>query len=780
MKTKLFLLIGLFLMSGLIQAGDTENPVKKYSISGYIKDKNTGEMLIGGGVYVPEIKSGVAANVYGFYSLSLPEGDYNFVYSYVGYASVEKKIHLDKNMQLDMELQLQEKLMNEVVISENKSDENVKKTEMSSVALNVDAIRSIPALLGETDLIKAIQLLPGVQTAGEGSSGFNVRGGSTDQNLVLLDEAAVYNASHLMGFFSVFNPDAIKDVKLYKGDIPSEYGGRLASLLDIRMKDGNKKEYKASGGIGTISSRLTFEGPIIRDKSSFVVSARRTYADVFLKFANDTNLRKNRLYFYDLNLKFNYDIDRKNRIFISSYLGKDYFRFGDAFRFAWGNNTETVRWNHVFNDKLFSNFTFVFSNYSYLLGSGQSAFKFDWDSYLRDVGVKADFTWYLNTKNTLRYGLTSTYHRFFPGEFVSNSGTEVKLTLPYSNALEHAVFIGNEQTLLNPLTVNYGIRFSAFQNVGKGTSYNYNDKFESIDSTTYKSGEVYNTYTGLEPRASASYILGETSSLKASYSRTRQYIQLASNSTVGSPIDIWYPASPNVKPQISDQVAVGYFRNFKKNVIETSVEMYYKNMKNQIDFKDFANLILNPKLEGELRFGKAWSYGAELLIRKASGKLNGWVGYTISRSERQFDDINNGDVYLSNYDKTHNVSVVANYKISKRVEASLCWVYITGSPITLPTGRFEFAGIVMPVYTERNGARMPDYHRLDLGVTLKPSEKNTHRWKGEWTFSVYNAYNRKNAYSIFFEADKADPYLMKSFKLSMFPIIPAITYNFKF
>ncbi|NTW32868.1 MAG: TonB-dependent receptor [Bacteroidetes bacterium] len=777
-KNYFFILLLIFYSAFSIKA---ENNIEvKYTISGSIIDKANGERLIGASIRVKELNTGTVTNLYGYYSLTLPIGNYTLVYSYIGYNKIEKTINLQSNESIEIELERNDKNMKELVIVDKKSDENVTKSEMSSVELDMEIIKSLPALMGETDLIKVIQLMPGVQTAGEASSGFNVRGGSADQNLVLLDEATVYNASHLMGFFSVFNSDAIKDVKLYKGDIPAAYGGRLSSLLDIRMKDGNNRKIQGSGGIGTISSRLTIEGPIVKEKGSFIISARRTYADLFLKLSNDTNISQNKLYFYDLNMKLNYQLNKRNRIYFSSYLGQDNFSFGEMFKFSWGNNTETFRWNHIFNDKLFSNFTAIYSNYNYLLGSNQSQFKFDWNSYLRDIGAKADFNYYLNTKNTIIFGISSIYHKFYPGKFDMGTTNHLELKLPVSNALENVIYLGNEQNFGGPLTLKYGVRYSVFQNIGAGTIYHFDDNFNFTDSTNYKSGNIFNTYSGFEPRINANYILSETSSLKASYSRTRQYVQLASNSTTGSPIDIWFPASPNVKPQISDQVALGYFRNFLKNKFETSAEIYYKKMLNQIDFKDFAQLLLNPKLEGELRFGEASSYGLELLCRKNGGKINGWISYTLSKSNRKFKDINNGNSYPANYDKTHNVSVVVNYKISKRVEVSMCWVYITGAPITLPTGRFEYGGTIMPVYSDRNAARMPDYHRLDLSLTLKNKNEGAKKFYGEWIFSVYNAYNRKNAYAIYFEADKNDPSVMKSYKISMFPIIPAISYSFHF
>ena len=757
------------------------NAQSKKTISGYIKDSESGETLIGANVFVTELKAGTTTNVYGYYALSVPEGTYNLQISYLGYQPSNREVQLKQNVTLNVDLTEVSNSLNEVVVAAKKENENITKAEMSVVKLDNKTISKIPVLLGESDLIKAIQLLPGVQSACEGSSGYNVRGGSADQNLILIDEATVYNASHLMGFFSVFNSDAIKDVKLYKGDIPSAYGGRLSSLLDVRMKDGNDKEYKASGGIGLIASRLMVEGPIVKNKSSFMLSGRRTYFDLFLPFFKNTDsaASQSKLYFYDLNFKINYDINPNNRIFISSYFGRDLFRFADEFNFFWGNNTQTIRWNHLFSSKLFSNLTLLYSDYAYQLGSSSGTPKFIWKSNMKDVSIKYDFNYYLNTNNTLKYGASGTFHYFNPGVFeVKEINTDYKL--PKTNALEYGLYLSNEQKIGALLTFNYGLRYSIFQNMGSATLNRYDENFLYVDSVVYKQGEIYNTYSGFEPRFSSSYVINEASSIKAAYNRTRQYVQLASNSTGGSPLDVWFPASPNIKPQISDQFNVGYFRNLKNNKIETSVELYYKYMKNQVDFKDFANLMLNNKMDGDLRFGNAWSYGAEFFVKKNTGKLTGWVSYTLSKTEKQITGINNGQKYRANYDRTHNISVVMTYSLSKRIDISANWVYITGTPTTLPTGRFYYGNTIIPVYSDRNAARLPDYHRMDVSLTLKPKEKENRKFYGEWNFSVFNLYNRKNAYSIFFTQDETDPLAMQAYKMSMFPIVPSITYNFHF
>ncbi len=786
MKTKnnfpyiclLLMMIVLILPFGVL----AENPVKNPTISGTIKDKSNGEMLIGATIFVKELKTGTTTNIYGFYSLSLPAGKYHIQYSYMGYQNIDKELDLKANTTLNLELGIKDELLKEVVVVGQKKTENVKSNEMSVVKMDIKTIRKIPALMGEVDIIKAIQLLPGVQSTSEGATGFSVRGGSPDQNLIQLDEATVYNASHLMGFFSVFNNDAVKDVKLYKGDIPPSAGGRLSSVLDVRMKDGNSKKFSGTGGIGTISSRLTLEGPIIKDKMSFVASARRTYADVFLRFSNKDNLKDNNLYFYDFNGKINYQINDNNRVFISSYMGRDIFKNPD-FQMNWGNRTTTVRWNHLFSKQMFSNFTFVHSTFDYGLGvpEGQSN-SFDWVANLTDYAVKADFGYYPNTNNTIKFGVQTTLHHFHPGlaKGTGENSFFSEYEVYHSSALEHAVYIGNEQQIGANLSLKYGLRYSLFQNMGYGVVFNYNDRYEPTDSTVYGKGEIFHSYDGLEPRFGINYALNETSSIKANYSRTKQYIHLASNSTSGTPLDIWFASSPNVEPQVADQFALGYFRNFRDNTLETSVEAYYKKNHHAIDFKDHAELLLNQYLEGELRFGTAESYGLELYAKYQKDKFNGWVSYTLSKSTRKISEINDGKVYPSSYDKPHNVAVVANYELNKRLSIGMNWVFASGSPVTFPTGRAIFGNKVVPVYSDRNSYRMPAYHRLDLSVTLKDKEKAGRKWHGEWNFSVYNAYGRKNAWVINFEQDPDNPNVTYAEKTYLFSIVPSITYNFNF
>lgn len=759
-----------------------ERSGEKFTISGYVLDAESGEELIGSSILIKELGTGAVTNLYGFYSLTLPAGNYTLVYSYIGFQPMTKTVTLQGDQTITVEMATNAHAIQEVVITGEKEDANVQSVEMSVVKMNMETIKKIPALMGEVDVIKAIQLMPGVSTIGEGTSGFYVRGGGVDQNMILLDEAPVYNASHLLGFFSVFNADAIRDVQLYKGGIPAEYGGRLSSVLDIRMKNGNNKKTSLTGGIGTISSRLTAEGPLVKNKGSFLVSGRRTYADLFLKLSKDKERRQTQLFFYDLNTKANYKINDKNRLFLSGYFGRDTFKAGSDFKISWGNATGTVRWNHLFSDRLFSNFTFIYSDFDYSLGAPEGTEAFEWKSKIRDYGAKLDFNYYLTPNVTLKYGAASTYHRFSPGT-AKGLGDETiftELKQDDYNALEHALYISNEHTITPRLTATYGLRYTIFQNVGSGTIYNFDDNYDKIDSTVYKKGDFFNTYHGPEPRLGMRYTLNEFSSLKASYNRTRQYLHLASNSTSSSPLDVWIPSTPNVEPQLADQVAMGYFRNFKQNMFEASAEVYYKDMQNVVDFKDHAQLLLNPRLEGELRAGKAWAYGLELLVRKNKGDFSGWISYTLSRAERKINGINENRTYFAKYDKTHDLAVVASYKVNERWNVGANWVYSTGSAVTMPTGRFEYGGIIAPVYSDRNGSRLPAYHRLDLAVTLQGKNNPSRKWQGEWVFSVYNAYFRKNVFAINFRQEEDDPNKTYAEKLYLFPIIPAVTYNFKF
>jgi len=781
------ILFSFFILSAAFPAegsfSDTEEETSlRYSVSGHVKDASTGEELIGAAVIVEELSRGTVTNVYGFYSVSLPPGLYQIKYSYIGYKSTIKAINLNQDQMVNIELSEDIQVLEEVTISAEGPRANVRKAEMSVNKLQIKSIKRIPTLMGEVDVIKAIQLLPGVQASSEGGSGFSVRGGNPDQNLILLDEATVYNASHLMGFFSVFNNDAVKDVKLYKGDIPADYGGRLSSLLDVRMKDGNMKKFSGSGGIGTISSRLTLEGPIAKDRTSFLLAGRRTYADVFLPFSKDEDVRKSTLFFYDFNGKVNHIFNEKNRLFASAYLGRDVF--GNVFaRMAFGNQTYSLRWNHLFSYKLFSNFTLIHSRYDYELGTPEGeANSFSWKSRMKDYSVKADMNYYISPEHTLKFGLITTFHDFEPG-IARGLGEQALFTefiLPSNYALENGVYLSAESALGDRLNFKYGLRYSSFHNIGSATIYNYDENYQAKDSTVYKSGEFFNFFGGLEPRVAASFMLNDISSLKASYSRTRQYVHLAQNSTAGTPLDVWFPSSPNINPQISDQVAVGYFRNLWYDRLEASVEAYYKKTDNAIDFKDHASLLLNPYMEGEIRIGEGTSYGLEFLLRKNAGKLNGWISYTYSRTQRKVPGINYGNTYTAPYDKPHDLAIVLNYEITRRIWVSGNWVYSTGLPVTFPTGRFEYMGNVAPVYSNRNAYRMPDYHRLDLSISLAGKDKPDRKWDWDLNLSAYNAYARKNAWTINFVQDETNPNVTHAEMTYLFSIIPALTFNFHF
>lgn len=756
---------------------------ESYTVSGYIYDDLTGETLIGTTVQIEGTYTGALANVYGFYSLTVPAGKHTLLYSSVGYGVHKEEIDISSNQVIDIRMRPYTKLLNEVVVTAEEEDENVTVNKMGHSQISAKTISKIPALMGEVDVLRTLKLLPGVQMTSETSSGFSVRGGGYDQNLILLDEAVVYNPSHLFGFFSTFNNDAIKNVEFYKGNIPARYGGRLSSLVDIRMKEGNNQKFTGSGGISPIASRLTLEVPIVKDKGSIIVSGRRTYADIIARAVNK-RARNATLFFYDLNMKANYTINDKNRVYVSGYLGKDTFGFkSDAFNpaFKWGNITNTIRWNHVFNSKLFANTSLIYSKYDYNLSFGSRDFFFEWTSSLQDYTAKVDFDWFLNERNTVNFGISSTYHFIRPGKvFLKSNQENGSVSLAQNRSLDHAIYISNQQVISDRFQIKYGARVSAFQNIGRGVSYRFDDNFARTDSIAYKNGEIYNTYIRFEPRLSTVYQLTPTSSLKASYARTAQYLQLASNSVAGTPLDIWFPASPNVKPQLSDQVSGGYFRNFFGNEIETSVEVFYKWLHSQIDFKDHAELLLNPELEGELRIGRAWAYGAELLIRKPQGRFNGWLSFTWSRAFRKVPSVNRGVTYASNFDRPINLSLVGNYELTDRLSLSGNWVYFHGLPFTAPTGKQVYGNVTIPTYTGRNGDRLPEYHRFDLSLSLDPKRNATRKLKGTWVLSVYNLYGRKNAAFISFQQEEGSQVTTQARRITVFRWVPTISYNFKF
>lgn len=769
---------------------------QKYTISGQLSDAGSGEDLIGATVTVKELSgTGAVANVYGFYSLTLPAGNYTLVYSFIGYRDKEQSIVLDKDIKLDMELATGAQELQVVEITGEREDANVTSNEMSITKIDPKEIEKIPVLFGERDILKTIQLYPGIKTAGEGNTGFYVRGGGADQNLILLDEAPVYNASHLLGFFSVFNSDALKDIKLYKGNMPAEYGGRLSSVMDIKMKEGNSKKLAVSGGVGLIASKLTVEAPIVKDKGSFIVSGRRTYADLFLAFSNNESTRNSVLYFYDVNAKANYKLGENDRVFLSGYFGRDNFGFGDQFGFDWGNATGTLRWNHIYNKKLFGNTSLIYSDYDYAINIGEEEERFTIASSIKDINLKQSFDYYPNAKNKMKFGVNAIHHTFAPGEIDASEGSIIVASaIDNKYALETAAYVSNEQKINPRITVNYGLRYSNFSQLGAdGDIWTFNKEGEITDTTYYGRNEIVATYHGLAPRLSGTYVLDEKSSVKASVGRSYQYLHLLTNSTTTSPTDVWMPTSNNITPQLSDQVAVGYFRNFKENSWEFSGEVYYKTMQNVIDYRTGAEVSLNPEVEGELIYGDGQAYGVELFLKKRKGDFTGWVSYTLSRSEKRFEELNENTWFPARQDRTHDISLVGMYNITDRLNVSGTFIYYTGDAVTFPSGKYFLDGQIVNYYTERNGYRMPDYHRLDIGITLLgkgykeilnpetgEKEQVKKKFNSSWNLSVYNVYSRENAYSIDFRQSADNPMQTEAVQLSLFKIVPSISYNFNF
>ncbi len=787
MKFKWIGLLVCSLLMGISASG--VHAQQKVTISGYVKDAQNAEAIIGATVFVQELGYGVASNPYGFYSLTIPKGEYTLNFAFLGYKNIVRKINVQSNIRIDIQLEGQSDQIGEVEIRSQKRNEQITNMEMSMNKLDIKEIKSMPALLGEVDVIRSIQALPGVSTVGEGTSGFNVRGGAADQNLILLDEAPVYNSSHLMGFFSVFNPDAVKEVKLLKGGIPAQYGGRLSSLLDVRMKDGNAKQFGMNGGLGLISSRLTLEAPIQKDKSSFILAGRRSYGDLFLKLSPDKELRDNGAYFYDLSAKVNYTIDSRNRIFLSGYFGRDVFSFGDLFNMSWGNGTGTVRWNHLFNERLFANLSLIYSNYDYSLGVPEGSQAFKWKSNIINYSPKVDFAYYANTRNTISFGASTIFYDFYPGTVTPESEQSIfnKMEMAQQRGNEYAVYIDNEQNITSLFSIQYGLRLSAFQYLGSQFVYDYQENGTErkipANGRNYAKGETIAFYPNLEPRFSAKYILNEFSSLKLSYNHMAQYIHLISGTTAASPTDVWSPTTNNIKPELADQIAIGYFRNFKENTFETSAEVFYKTMDNQIDYVNAPQLLLNPNLEAELLYGKGRAYGLELYAKKNEGRFRGFISYTLSRSERKIPGINSDKYYPAKYDKTHNLSVVSMFEWTKRFSLSGNFTYGTGVATTFPNARYEYNGIIVPHNTtnSRNNYRVPAYHRLDLAATLKNKPKGNPRFESEWVFSVYNVYARRNAFTVFFRQNQDNPTVTEAVRMSVFgSVLPSVTYNFKF
>jgi outer membrane receptor protein involved in Fe transport len=649
---------------------------------------------------------------------------------------------------------------------------------MDVTRLDPKDIETIPVLFGEKDIMKTLQLTPGVKGAGEGNAGFFVRGGGADQNLILLDEANVYNASHLLGFFSVFNSDAIKDVSLYKSGIPAEYGGRASSVMDVKMRDGNKKKFGMSGGIGLISSRLTVEAPIVKDKGSFIVSGRRSYADLFLKLSKDTSINQTQLFFYDLNAKANYRLGDKDRIFLSGYFGRDVLGINDAFGFNWGNATGTIRWNHLFSNKLFSNTSIAYSDFDYGFNVGSGEDGFGISSSINDINFKQDFDYFLNSNNKMKFGVNAIYHTFKPGELSGGNSSFNPIVLDTRYGLEAAAYIQNDMKIGSRWSLMCGLRYSAFNLMGDGTAYEFDGNGVLTNSTEYSRGESIALHHGLEPRFSISYILSENNSIKLGYNRNLQYLHRVTNSTTSSPTDIWVPSSNNVLPQLADQIAIGYYQNFNKNMFSFTGEVYYKALQNQIDYRTGASNFLNELIEGEFVYGKGRSYGLELQLQKKKGKFTGWLSYTLSRALRTFDAIDNGREFSARQDRIHDISLVTMYNLTERVALSAAWIYYTGDAVTFPSGKYELNGTVIPYYTERNGYRMPDYHRLDLGATFYFKERE--KFEHNLNVSIYNAYNRENAYTITFQEAENDPTQTEAVQTTLFKIIPSITYNFNF
>lgn len=786
MKRHYFQLLVTLLLFPLISSA------QNFTISGTITDGKTGETLIGATAVLKENGKGAAANGYGFYSLTSEAGTYTFIVSYLGYEENKQTITLDKDQRINIALMPKTVTTKVVEITGERNDDNVTKTTMGQIRLDINTIKSIPVFMGEVDVLKTIQLLPGVKGGSEGNSGFYVRGGGPDQNLILLDEATVYNAGHLFGFFSVFNGDAVKSINLIKGGMPAQYGGRLASVLDIGMKDGNNQKFHGDGGIGLIASRLTLQGPIKKNKASFIVSGRRTYADVLAApFIPDTSAFKGSgYYFYDLNAKLNWQISDRDRVFISGYFGRDVFTFANQefdfkTRIGWGNATLTARWNHIFNDKLFANTSFIFTDYKFSFDASQAEFNLGFYSGIRDYNVKSDFTWIPNVRHNVKFGINYVYHKFTPNNAYATAGDqEFNLGEPetlYAN--EGAIYISDDFDVTEKFAVSAGLRLSGFQQIGPFTRYIKDSQGYTTDSINYGRGKPVKLYGGLEPRLAVKYAINGKMSIKASYTRNLQYLHLTNVASISLPTDLWFPSTERVKPQIGNQYSMGVFRNFADNTWETSIEVYYKTMQNQIEYKDgyVPGSSLNDNLDNSLVFGKGWAYGAEFFVKKALGKTTGWIGYTLSWTDRQFADISNGEKYPARYDRRHDVQFILTHEFSPKWTASAVWVYSTGQALTLQTGRYIYDGNIVNEFGPRNAYRMEPYHRLDLSVTW--TARKTEKFTSAWNLSIYNVYSRQNPYFIYFAAEgniTQGQVKLSARQVSLFPIIPSITWNFSF
>lgn len=745
---------------------------------GSIRDAETGEDLIGASVYVEQLKTGTVSNAYGYYALNLQPGFYTFRISFLGYTTQQFTLSVDREITYNVKLVPSNEQIDEIIVSTEAINQNIIANEMGTFKLSPKEIKAVPVLFGEQDVLKTIQLMPGVASAGEGSTGFFVRGGQADQNLVLLDDAPVFNPSHLLGFFSVFNSDAINDVKLYKGGVPANFGGRASSVLDVHMREGNSEKISASGGIGLISSRLTLEGPLAKNGSSFLISGRRTYADLFLLFSKNDAINDSKLYFYDFNLKTHLELGENDRLYLSGYLGRDILKTS-MFGFNWGNKVGTLRWVHVFSSKLFSNTSIILNDYNYKT-SADLDFAFDLSAGILGKTFKQRFTYYANLQNTMSFGIEMNDYTFKPGslELLTLDNEKQTFSVAEKNGLESALYFANEQKLGSRLLLSYGVRLTNFTRRGPANEFTFDTAGETTDTSSFAADTWYSPFWNLEPRVGVNFIFNENTSLKAGYNRMAQYIHLLQNSTAGTPVDYWIPSSPNVKPQVVDQVSLGVFRNFNNHNYQLSVEAYYKAMQNQIDYKTGADIMLNEMVESQLLYGAGKAYGAEFLLEKKNGKLTGWIAYTLARSLKHIEGINKGNWYPARQDRIHDLSIVAIYKLSEKWTLSGTWVYYTGNAVTFPAGKYYIEGNVASLYTERNGFRMPDYHRLDFGATWLLKE--TKRFRSELSFSVYNAYARKNPYSYIFSEDPDHPGQTKSTMVYLFSAIPSVSWNFKF
>jgi hypothetical protein len=752
---------------------------EKHTIGGTISSSKTGETLIAATIRLSGTKLATMSNEYGFYSLSVPNGSYVMEISAIGSKTLKKSIELNKSMTLNIALEDDANELETVTISATTAKRNLDNPQMGMERLNISETKNIPVVLGERDVIKTLQLLPGVKSSGDGTGGLFVRGGSADQNMILLDEAPVYNASHLLGFFSTFNSDAIKNVTLYKSGMPAQYGGGLSSVMDVRMNDGNNQKFGVSGGVGLIAARINVEGPIQKEKSSFLISARRTYLDAFLKLSSDSNVKDAKLYFYDVNAKANYIMGEKDRLFVSAYLGRDVLGADKVNGIDWGNITSTIRWNHIFNSKLFSNTSIIYSNYNYQVKTDQDESSLSLFSQIKDWNFKQDLQWYLNDKNTLSFGLNAIYHTIKPGE-VRASGNSGMISQDLQNrySLENAIYASNTWKVSDAFSLTYGLRLSAFSILGKGDYYNINEEGGVTGQKSYKTGEIVKTYLNLEPRLAAALQLNESTAIKASYVRNAQNLHLISNSNASSPLDRWVASTNIIKPETSDQVSLGYYKNLAQNAYEFTVEAYYKDLKNQIDYRNGANIYTNKPIETQLLFGKGRAYGIEWLIKKKTGKFTGWIAYTLSKSERQVDGINNNEWYNTRQDRTHDISIVTMYQLNKKWSVSANWVFATGNAVTYPNAKYNLLGESYYYYSSRNAERMPAYHRLDLGATR--TLKKTKKFSSELNFSLFNAYGRSNAYRINFREKENDPTKTEAVKTTLFRFVPSVSYDFKF